>query len=87
MGAFAKNLVLLLLAGLLPTGCSFFMPNPYTTPVSVVATATEMAVEERRLDDMGEDLKVKAAILQAFAAEAKGLLVDVSADVSWGMCS
>lgn len=84
MDASAKILILLLLAGLLLAGCSYLLPNPYTTPVSVVASATEMAVEERTLDDMGEDLKLKTAILQAFASQAKGLLVDVSADVYMG---
>lgn len=84
MGAFAKNRALPLLSGLMLAGCSYLMPNPYTTPVSVVASATEMAVEERTLDEMGEDLKLKAAILQAFASQAKGLLVDVSADVYMG---
>lgn len=84
MDALAPKLALPLLAGLLLAGCTYLMPNPYTTPVSVVASATEMAVEERTLDDMGEDLKLKTAILQAFASQAKGLLVDVSADVYMG---
>ena len=84
MDAFAKIPALPLLTGLVLAGCSYLMPNPYTTPVSVVASATEMAVEERTLDDMGEDLKLKTAILQAFASQAKGLLVDVSADVYMG---
>jgi osmotically-inducible protein OsmY len=84
MDAFAKNLALPLLTGLTLAGCSYLLPNPYTTPVSVVASATELAVEERTLDEMGEDLKLKTTILQAFASQAKGLLVDVSADVYMG---
>jgi hyperosmotically inducible protein len=79
----AHRLLLLPFPAIL-AGCSFLMPNPYTTPVSVAVSVTEIAVEDRTMDEMTDDLKVKAAILQTFASQAKGLLVDVSADVYQG---
>jgi osmotically-inducible protein OsmY len=74
---------LLLLVPLL-AGCDFFMPNPYTTPLSVAMTATEVAVDERTLDEMGDDLKVKTNIMQALAGGEKNLFFAVSADVFQG---
>nr|MBI3614539.1 BON domain-containing protein [Nitrospirota bacterium] len=74
----------LLLAAVLLTGCDFLMPNPYTTPVSVAMTATEMAVDERTLDEMGDDLKVKTGILRALAGVGKDLFMAVSVDVYQG---
>ena len=73
----------LLIASLLE-GCEFMMPNPYTTPVSVVVTVTEAAVDERTLDEMEDDLKVKTAILRALAGEGKDLFMAVSVDVYQG---
>ncbi|MEP6600746.1 MAG: BON domain-containing protein [Nitrospirota bacterium] len=40
--------------------------------------------EDRPLSEAGTDLRIKTNILTAFAKEAKGLLVDVSADVYEG---
>jgi len=77
-------LITVLFSSALLTGCDYLMPNPYTTPFSVAATATEIAVEERTLNEMGGDLKVKAAILQALAAEGKELFMAVSVDVYQG---
>ncbi len=72
------------LATPLLAGCEVFMPNPYTTPLSAALTATEVAVDERTLDEMGDDLKVKTAILQALAGGEKNLFFAVSADVFQG---
>lgn len=81
----ASNLrPVLLLAAVLLAGCSFIMPNPYTAPFSVASTATEMAVDERTLGEMGDDLKVKSAILRALAGEGKDLFMAVSVDVYQG---
>ena len=65
-------------------GCSFMMPNPYTAPFSVASTATEMAVDERTLDEMGDDFKVKTSILRALAGAGKNLFMAVSVDVYQG---
>lgn len=65
-------------------GCSVMMPNPYTAPVSVVTTATEVAVDERTFDEMGEDLKVKTAILRALAGGGQDLFMAVNVDVYQG---
>lgn len=82
--AISVHRLLLLPCPAILAGCSFLMPNPYTTPVSVAVSVTEIAVEDRTMDEMSDDLKVKAAILRTFASEARGLLVDVSADVYQG---
>ncbi|MFM8551812.1 MAG: BON domain-containing protein [Nitrospiraceae bacterium] len=75
--------MLLVIVALL-AGCEFMMPNPYTTPVSVAMTATEVAVDERTLDEMGDDLKVKTAILRALAGEGREMFMAVSVDVYQG---
>lgn len=75
--------VLILIAASL-AGCSFIMPNPYTAPFSVAATATEVAVDERTFDEMGDDFKVKTAILRALAGEGQALFMAVSVDVYQG---
>ena len=49
-------------------------------PVDAVTTVAE----DRPLSDAGSDLRIKASILEAFAEQAKGLLVDASADVYQG---
>ncbi|MBM4124353.1 MAG: BON domain-containing protein [Nitrospira sp.] len=78
-----RSPVFLLIAGFL-TGCDYLLPNPYTTGAQVVVTAVGTALEERTLGEVGDDLVVKTKILQAFATGAKGLLVNVSADVYQG---
>ncbi len=82
MTAVLRPALLLIIA--LLTGCEVMMPNPYTTPVSVAMTATEMAVDERTFDEMGDDLKVKTGILRALAGEGKDLFMAVSVDVYQG---
>ena len=62
---------------LLLAACSI---NPLTVPVDAVTTVAE----DRPLSEAGTDLRIKTNILTAFTEEAKGLLVDVSADVYEG---
>src|SRR5437016_4233702 len=54
--------------------------GPLGAPVGAVTTVAE----DRPLSEAGTDLRIKTNILTAFAEEAKGLLVDVSADVYEG---
>lgn len=79
----SRCLFILLTAGLL-VGCEYLMPNPYTTGAQVVTTVVATVMEERTFNEVGDDLVVKTKILQAFASEAAGLLVNVSADVYQG---
>lgn len=85
MGALSTNrcAVLLLTVGFL-TGCEYLMPNPYTTGAQVVTTVVATAMEERTLNEVEDDFVVKTKILQSFASESAGLLVNVSADVYQG---
>src|SRR5207253_11268271 len=61
---------------LLLAACS----GPLGVPVGAVTTVAE----DRPLSEAGTDLRIKTNILTAFAEQAKGLLVDVSADVYEG---
>src|SRR5438445_4466478 len=54
--------------------------GPLGVPVGAVTTVAE----DRPLSEAGTDLRIKTNILTAFAEQAKGLLVDVSADVYEG---
>jgi osmotically-inducible protein OsmY len=54
--------------------------GPLGVPVGAVTTVAE----DRPLSEAGTDLRIKTNILTAFAEEAKGLLVDVNADVYEG---
>ncbi len=78
-----KRLGIVLAAGFL-AGCDYLLPNPYTTGAQVVTTVAATAMEERTLSEVGDDFVVKAKILQSFASEAAGLLMNVSADVYQG---
>ncbi len=85
MGALStsRRMVLLLASGLL-AGCSYLLPNPYTTGAQVVTTVVATAMEERTLNEVEDDFVVKTKILKTFASESAGLLVNVSADVYQG---
>src|SRR5256885_16554690 len=61
---------------LLLAACS----GPLGVPVGAVTTVAE----DRPLSEAGTDLRIKTNILTAFVEQAKGLLVDVSADVYEG---
>lgn len=70
------NLMLALAASGLLAGCTQVL----SFPVDVVTTAAE----DRPFSETKDDIGIKASILKAFAEEAKGLLVDVNADVYEG---
>ena len=55
-----------------------------TQILSVPVDAVTTVAEDRPLSETKDDIGIKASILKAFAEEAKGLLVDVSADVYEG---
>ena len=66
-------------AGLL-TGCG----SPLTMPISLPLDVASTAAEDRKLGEVKDDVSIKVAILSKFTKEAKGLLVDASADVYMG---
>lgn len=70
------NLALALAAPSLLAGCAEILAVPMD--------AVTMVVEDRPLSGAKDDIGVKASILTTFAEEAKGLLVDVNADVYGG---
>lgn len=70
------NLALALATPGLLAGCAEILAVPMD--------AVTMVVEDRPLSGAKDDIGVKASILTTFAEEAKGLLVDVNADVYGG---
>ena len=67
------NLVLALVVSGPLAGCAEIL----AVPMDAVTTI----VEDRPLSEAKDDLGIKASILNAFAEDAKGLLVDVNTDV------
>jgi osmotically-inducible protein OsmY len=78
-----EPLAIILLAGLM-AGCEVLLPNPYTVSFQAATVAAATAAEERTLNEVGDDLAVKANILHEFVDEDQGLLLFVSADVYQG---